>query len=265
MGEARNPQAVFQGFNGALAAAAPDVLGLWATVPVSSADGVAFATPTILGGAAVWRDNLPADSRQAHADLDRREAKLHATEKALVVAADRLNRFVARQASGQVFDPSAAAGTLAQPEAELLGALSQLRERRPSASFGLGEHLAGGWVQATQQFQVIVDQLQRFVAYYAWVETRVQDQLLAKTIVGWTGDVDITWRAELGAEQVQLHQRTLALALQSRDTLMRTFVMATQFAIKLSIFLSMPGGVILALPAAWQFLHQVLAELGQQS
>jgi WD40 repeat protein len=60
---------------------------------------------------------------------------------------------------------------------------------------------------------------------------------------------------------------TLALALQSREMLMQTFVMATQFAIKLSklsILLSTPGGVILALPAAWKFINQVLAEIGQK-
>src|SRR5437667_4356669 len=109
MAEARNPQAVFQRFNGALAAAAPDMLGLWATVPVASADGVAFdATPTIMGDAAVWRDNLPADPSQAHADLDRRETKLHTSEKALAVAADRFNRFVAVQAAGLAFDTSSA-------------------------------------------------------------------------------------------------------------------------------------------------------------
>jgi hypothetical protein len=42
--------------------------------------------------------------------------------------------------------------------------------------------------------------------------------------------------------------------LQSRATLWRMVVLATQFAVKLTIVLSTPGGAILALPAAWRFI-----------
>jgi hypothetical protein len=95
----------------------------------------------------------------------------------------------------------------------------------------------------------------------------VQQELLGQTTVGWTGDVNTVWRLGISAPEVMLHQRTLALALQSRDTLLQTLAKATQFAVKLAqllLLLGTPGGVILALPAAWKFINEVLAEVGQQ-
>ena len=74
------------------------------------------------------------------------------------------------------------------------------------------------------------------------------------------------WRLGISAPEVMLHQRTLALALQSRDTLLQALAKATQFAVKLaqlSLLLGTPGGVILALPVAWKFINEVLAEVGQ--
>jgi hypothetical protein len=93
----------------------------------------------------------------------------------------------------------------------------------------------------------------------------MQEDLLGQTTVSWSGDVNTVWRVGLSPEDVKLHQRTLALALQSRDTLLQILVMATQFAVKLSVLLAMPGGAILALPAAWKFINQVLAEFAQQA
>ncbi|MEJ2267272.1 MAG: hypothetical protein P8X95_27830 [Anaerolineales bacterium] len=43
--------------------------------------------------------------------------------------------------------------------------------------------------------------------------------------------------------------------------MLRTFIVTTQGAAKLSILLATPGGAILALPAAWKYVNQILAEL----
>jgi hypothetical protein len=59
---------------------------------------------------------------------------------------------------------------------------------------------------------------------------------------------------------MRLPQRTLALALGSLETLFRTVLLAAQLAVKISVLLSTPGGVILTLPAVWRFIHRVLAE-----
>jgi hypothetical protein len=45
--------------------------------------------------------------------------------------------------------------------------------------------------------------------------------------------------------------------------LIRTFAMAAHAAVKLSLLSAMPGGAVLALPAAWKFINHVLAEAGR--
>jgi hypothetical protein len=242
------------------------MLGLWATVSASGADMVTFeAMPLPMADAPIWRANFPADIRQAQAHLADGQARLFASQNALRVAAKRLQSLVDEGgATGLSFDIASTGSALPPPEAELLVVLRQIQEGQAPVSFGLGDRLAGGWEQATHSLAAVLEQLRQHVAYYAWVETRVQEQLVGQTTVSWTGDMDTVWRVGLSQAQVRLHQSTLGLALGSRDTLMRTFVMAAQLAIKLSALLMTPAGVILALPAVWKFINQVRAEFGQQ-
>jgi hypothetical protein len=186
--------------------------------------------------------------------------RLETSRKTIKEAPDRLDAFVRSQSAGLSFDVSLEGREFAKPEAELLVLLSEIQEERAPVSFGLGEKLVGGWQQATNRFQAFVDQLLKSVGHYAWVETCIQEQCLGRTGVGWTGDTNTVWRQGLNTEQVELHQRTLTLALESRDTLIRTFVLAARGAVQLSILLTMPGGALLALPAVWKFVNQILKE-----
>jgi hypothetical protein len=151
---------------------------------------------------------------------------------------------------------------LAPPEAELSRLLDEIRKGTPQVSFGIGETVAGGWEEAARQVQVFLNQLQKFIAHYAWVETRVADQFLGRTAVSWAGDMETVWRERLAPEQAVLHQRALALALASRETLIRTIVLAARCAAKLSLLVAVPGAAILVLPAVWKFINLALADLG---
>jgi hypothetical protein len=261
----KNLQPVFELFDQTLAGTAPDVFGLWATAPLLSAEAIAFDTSTgmtsgIPPEVPVWRVNLPADLNLAAAHLTEGEARLETSQKTIQEAPYRLDAFVRSQSAGLSFDVSLEGREFAKPEAELLGLLGEIQEGRAPVSFGLGEKLVGGWQQATDRFQAFVDQLLKSIAHYAWVETCVQDQCLGRTGVGWTGDTSTVWRQGLSTEQVELHRRTLTLALESRDTLIRTFVFAVQGAVQLSVMLTMPGSALLALPAVWKFINQILKE-----
>jgi hypothetical protein len=264
----REPQGIFQCFDTTLAEITPDVLGLWATVPMPSSQALAFGTtvePT--AQPPLWRADLPSELCLAKHHLADAETRVQTSQKALAVATHRLDVFIEAQRAGVAFGLPPVDRMAGQPEDALAVLLGEIHEGRAPVSFGVGEWLGGGWEQAAQQFQAVLERLRRLVSYYVWVETRVQQELLGQTTVDWTGDVNTVWRKGLTAEEVMLHQRTLALALQSRDTLLQTLVMATQFAVKLgklSLLLSTPGGVILALPAAWKFINEVLAEVGQQ-
>jgi hypothetical protein len=78
--------------------------------------------------------------------------------------------------------------------------------------------------------------------------------------VGWTGDAETIWPQPRHPEQVALHWNTLDLALQSRTTLLRTLIIVTHGAVKISSLLAMPGGVVLALPAIWKFINRLMDE-----
>jgi len=260
----REPQGIFQFFDTTLAEITPDVLGLWAMVPTPAPQALAFGTTLeTTAQPPLWRADLPAEPHIAKHHLADAETRLNTSQKALAGATRRLSVFIEAQRAGVAFGLPSVDGTRARPEEALAVLLREVHEGRPPVSFGVGEWIGGGWEQAAQQLQAVLERLGRLAAYYVWVETRVQQELLGQTAVGWTGDVKTVWRIGLSPEEVMLHQRTLALALQSRDTLLQTLVLATQFAVKLSLLLSMPGGIILALPAAWKFINQVLAEPAQ--
>jgi hypothetical protein len=128
----------------------------------------------------------------------------------------------------------------------------------------VGDEVASEWKRVTQQFQASVERLLQFVVHNAWVETHVQECLVARTAVGWTGDLQTVWYEQVSAAHAAFHQRALALALASRETLLRTVALAARGALTLSILLGTPGGAVLALPVAWRFINQVLAELEEQ-
>ncbi len=253
---------VFELAGAGLADTALDVLGVWTATPAAPAEAVAFDTTTAPApDAPVWRANLPADPERAAAELAGGEGRLGASHEALTEAQVRLGAFVAARTAGPAFDTLSVPADGAAPEAELWLLLQEIEQGRPPSSFGLGDSLVGGWEQANQQFQAFIEQVSRLVAYYAWVETRQAGRIVGRTAVGWTGDVDTVWPAAAQPDQAELHRRTLALALASRDALVRMVALVTSGAVKLSVLLTTPGGAVLALPAAWKFINQVLAEL----
>jgi hypothetical protein len=259
-GEVHSPRITFELLDVALADSAPELFGIWAVVPRSDEFSAPFLAAVGAVDSPVWRANYTGDPSSAEANLAMGEARIDVSKKALDKVPERLNRFMETQAGALDFGVSAPKQISAKPEGELLALLQEIRRGGAPVSYGMGEKFFVGWEQASKQFMEVVERVCGFVACYARVETRVNEQLLGQTTVSWTGDVNTVWKAGLTPEQVRTHQRTLALALESRDTLIRTVMMAAQLAIKLSVLLSTPGGVILALPAVWRFIHQVLAE-----
>jgi hypothetical protein len=254
------PTPVFELFDATLAETAPNLIGLWITNPVGSAAAAAF-DPEAVVEAPLWRANFPDHPGKATALLDNSEARLLSAQKELGTVLDRIDLLIpptdAAGKAGLAFDLSKSQG-LAPPEQELLTSLAILQNRGQSERFGLGEER----VRAFEPFHSFAEGLQRVMAHDARIETRIQGQTMAQTVVSFTGDVHSVWKEGVNAMQVALHQRTLALALGSRNTVFQTFSVAVQAALKLSVLLALPHGVILALPATWKFIHQ---RLGQAS
>ena len=246
--------------------AKPDVFALWTTTPAVSTEAISFGVGSAPADDApdLFPIDLPADPATAKALLSRYEEQIASADRALDAATDRLNVFVHTQTAAPSFSVGAPAAALGKPERAMLALLGEIQTGQPAVSFGLGETIEAGVDKVAEQFQAFVDRLLRSVTHHAWVETRVQGQLVCRTTIGWTGDTDTIWQAGINPAQIELHRRTVNIAVASRNNNIRRFITAAQGAIKLSALLSTgPGGLVLAMPAAWKFVNQILAELGQ--
>ncbi len=246
----------------------PSILGLWTATAAPSPAGLPFSTqparPAV--SAVVWHVDLPASPEQAAGRLAAAEASLTAYPWALAQAQARLDGYTAQRQPrvGVAFGPGPAAGPAEQALDSLLAELTQAPA---PVSFGWRETVGGGLAQAAERCEAFLERLAQQLAYYAWVETRQQGQVLAWTASGWSGDARTTWLAGVGPLQMALHHRSLALAMDSRLRLLETLAFISRNAVrlaKLPVLLSLPGGALLALPLAWRFVDDVRKELNRR-
>lgn len=240
-----------------------EMFGLWNPLPVV-VQPASFSVPvtavTPEAEAVLWRVNVPADFGLAAAQLARQTTWLDASSQAIEGTVQRLQVLAdssAASSSGlHSFAAVSSSIILPLPERELLATLETLRQ--PSLSFGVGETLARGWEEAVAQFERFMAWVRRVISHFAHIDTQMGGHRLALTTVDWTGDVATICQAGLSREEMMLHARALALALNSRDVLLRNLVVVVQGALDIAARLSLPGGPILALPALWRFVQRVL-------
>lgn len=240
------------------------LVGPWQAAPpapVSFEAGAGSHAPEI----PVWSVNLPVDAEEAEAALAEAEAHVFAAEAALDQVPERLETLTsARPDTGVVsFDVASFSVQPDTPEAEMLSLLEHARalEAGGGVSYGIGDFASQAWEKARDQFKVFVEQIQREVLNLAWVETKVEAQILARTTVGWGGDSNTIWEPELDAAQMDLHRRAVDVAVKSRLLRIRMFSTVTGGAAKLSLLLTTPAGVVLALPAAWKYVNEILNQI----
>ena len=237
-----------------------EALGPWAVLPGPAPRAVAFGPAGMGAGvpvAPIWQVNLPPAPAVAAARLADGEDRLAGEERGLAAAATRLDAFVR---TGSVVSFTTPRG-LDPAEATLRATIAELRGEAPrSLPFGLGETLAGAWDEAVDRFRAGADWLRRLALGEAWVETRLGERWLGRSAVGWGGDAETVWAAGLDPATAALHGRAVALALASRVTTLRRVALAARGAVTLSALLA-PGGVLLALPAAWRFIADVIDEV----
>ena len=95
----------------------------------------------------------------------------------------------------------------------------------------------------------------------AWVETRIQGEPVAGSLLGLGGNVRTVCRPGLGPRGVGLHRDGVRLVVGSRAAFLRVVACVTRGAVAISVRLALPGGPVLALPVAWRFVQRVLAEV----
>ena len=238
--------------------------------PPDDPQAVSFSAPGAAGPdeLALWQLDLPGPLEQAQAYLAEAGGQVERAQAALDQIPGRLNRLTgagpAQEAvsfSGPTFQPE-----LPPPEADLLAALDNLRAGTSQAevSFGLGDRL-GDLNRAREAVQAFLARTQRLIQYQAYIKTSQENRLIGQTVVDWSGDLRTAWAGGLRAEQAELHQRSLGVALSSRQTMLKTATLAVTGAAKIITMISTTGGVgtVLALPLAWKYINQILNEIKQ--
>lgn len=241
-----------------------DPTGLWGALPPleTAFDGAGERPPDL-----VWRAELPPDPSQADAGLRLAETRLTAAQRAVDASPARLAAFVAQAhaAADEGRSFALAATPLPLPERRLSALLAAAEGGAgPEAAYDLGLDL-GQLQKALESMRTFVDRLRQSVTHYAWVETSQAGRLIARTVMSWKCDASTAWETEASPEQAELHLRTLALALRTRNTWLQMFVMAARGAVLLAglpALLAAPGGALVALSAAMQYLSD-LAQTAQ--
>ena len=237
----------------------------WQFQPTPAAPGLSYSVDAAGAEALpVWSLNLPADPQAARATLSQRQDLLLSSQMALNDVPLRIDDLVQHaRATGGVglsFAPPSAEA-LPDPEADALGLLHALELPAVGVSFAAGSEEQRGLNQAFEQFKADMDNLTRLITHFAWVETQQDGLLIGRTIVGWSGDLDMLWRTGLTPQARELHQRSLSQALASRNILLHATVVTVRSAAKLAVLLTTPGGAVLAIPVAWKFIKEVMADI----
>jgi hypothetical protein len=256
---------------------AEDPLGLWTAVSASAVHfGIEDESAAPPPDTPVYRVQLPDDSTAADAAFREREARLQRSAQVLESIPGRLEDLVARTQARQKVAGSQAVhfgidelgGGENAAESELLNLVADVDASRASApaagaqvEFGIVDEVINPAIeQAKSQFNALLDQVNREVLHYAWVETVLLDQTLARTSVDWSGDAETVWVDGIALEQSVLHKRSLRFATQSRALKMRLVMTITGGAAKVAALMTNPAGAVLALPVVYRYVSQILAQ-----
>lgn len=259
-----------------------DPFGLWQLPSAVAADTLSFAFPQegasgdeIGAPAAVWTLALSSGSRggmDAGCELERLASRVQSIETGLAASGPRVEAFLSArsrglEASGVSFS-TAVAEALPPPEAGLAAALSFLEPAgvQDAVSFGLPGGLLAGmdWNALSQRLTALLDSVNRQILHFAWVDTTLDGQLIARSTVNWGGDLLTLWQPGLGQDLTGSHCRSLALALASRLASLHTILTVSQVAGKITLALTTPIGSLQAMSLAWQFISEVINRTGDQ-
>jgi hypothetical protein len=265
----------FQLFDTTLSETTPDVFGVWETKPTLDESAVSFGVPGEEAGedVAVWSVNLSPDLELSNRQMDAGLAQVATSKQGLLAAQQKINNLVAHKRAENDISFSASEAPPLPPlsvaDEELMRMLGRFKEARDEeVSFGFLDNLVKKVQNIVpddqeEKFRAAMERLTAGLVYYAAVETRINNALLARTQISWTADSKTIWQGGAEAGQYALHTKTLNLAIESRNALMRTFGLTAQAAVKLTTLFALPGGAVLALPTAWKYINEIVAEVGK--
>ncbi len=124
------------------------------------------------------------------------------------------------------------------------------------------EPVSQAWQEARARFDALMEQINREVLHFAWVETKIDGQMIARSEVDWSGDATTLWNETVSEEQKSLHHRALNVAARSRNMKLRLFVTVAGGAAKVTTLMA-AGTPVLALPAVYQYVMAIVKQVRQ--
>jgi len=256
---------------------AEDPLGLWTAVPESAIHfGIEAESAAPPADTPIYRIHLPEDMAAAEAAFHEREARMQQSAHALDSIPDRLDDLVARTQARQKVAESQTVhfgidelGTGEDvAEAELLNLIADvdvIGASTPAASgqieFGIRDEAINPVLErAKAQFDALLNQVNDEILHFAWVETAMLGETLARTSVSWSGDAETVWMDGLSMEQIILHNRALRFTTHSRALKLRMAMTVAGGAAKVAALMTNPAGAALALPVVYRYVSQMLTQ-----
>ncbi|MCA1647386.1 MAG: hypothetical protein LC797_18645 [Chloroflexi bacterium] len=224
-------------------AAGLDAFGIWKGV------GGAIAAP-------VWRASWNGDVAADPASLADADARLRRSSDAMEVAELRLDRHVRQSTVSAVYGVAMRA-----PEATLSALIHTSTGASDSrlVTYGLPD-ISSAWSRVVADFSAMLATAGRMLGDLASVETLAAGRLFGRTVVSWTGTQVTVWPANPSNREVLAHIRVLDLAIRTRAAFLRMVAVVARAA-RVLTSLATPLGPLLALPAAWKFVDEVVREL----
>jgi hypothetical protein len=199
-----------------------------------------------------WRVDLPVDPQRGEERLAKAVGHLHAAERALDGVPGRVRAVLdePRRTSFAATGPDRL--DRSDPDVELADWVMGAQE----AAYNIDRDLIGAnprqWSLAAAH--EVLDHVERACRPTLTVETVVEARVVARTRILLSGNM----RTEiLAAGHGSRHAEAVRVAVASRLTLLRALALAVRSATVIGASLILPGGPVLAIPAAWRFVHQV--------
>lgn len=239
-----------------------DELGVWQAPAVEeTAFEIAGSEPAARPEAeeiSRWEIILPADPLFAERALAQHESRLRASSLALRLAQTRVQNFVATGGSPAAAD-SFAIGSGRRLDTAPEQALNAWVQAAGEESFAFPPKLPPGAEAAAREVQDFLEKVRNTTRYLAFIETSQGSTRQALTIVSWGGDFQSVVKPAASARSQEKHARAVELAVGTRDAWIRMGFIVLRGAVQLSVLF--PTNPILALPAAYKFIRQVLQQI----
>jgi len=229
------------------------LLGLWRDIPSGS---LSFSESSETKEETGCLISLQNDPIEAAASISRLETDLQTRFHAL----SRGGNFLRHLSAKEELSFSIYSGT-DNPETDLRHHIEWLKTGgKDSLSFGFG--FSDKYSETLSEFETFIRKISEFLKPSLCVESRIRESLFARTRAGIGGDLKTLWNFTDGefSAYASLHRRNVSFTLDSRTAMFQLLAQIISGAAALAVRFSLPGGAITALPAAWRYIRDVMAQ-----